>query len=393
LRLRVALAVAELQRRRLTDVTFIGVTGSCGKTTTKELIAHVLRSEFRGRSSPANKNSLTAVAKTVLRTNHRDAFCVIEVAASMPGFVPTAARVVRPQIAVVTNIGSDHRKAFRTLEATAAEKRELIAAVSAGGIAVLNTDDPHVIGMAAGFPGQVVGYGNSPDALLRAEDVRAAWPARLAFTLRVGGLSLPVQTRMCGRHWVSSALAGLAVADAMGIPFARAAQALSTFEPVPGRMSVAARDGITFIRDDAKAPLWGLDAMLEFLAEADARRKILVLGTISDHSAKSARLYPTLARRALAIADQVVFAGPNARHALRTTSPAEGALRAFATADDVAEHLRASLRPGDLVLLKGSGQTDGLDRIVPADPGLRAARSPLTSRPRRRTRRRRARLR
>src|SRR5205807_9444757 len=110
-------------RRRLERVTFIPVTGSWGKTTTKHLIASILASELRGKVSPGATNRLTIVGKTVLRTSGADDFALVEVAAWTPGSVARAARVVRPDIAVVTSVGSDHRTAFRTLDATPAEKR------------------------------------------------------------------------------------------------------------------------------------------------------------------------------------------------------------------------------------------------------------------------------
>ena len=113
LRLRAGLAAATAYRRRLDSVTFIGVTGSCGKTTTKELVAAALASELRGRKSPAQGNGPAVIAKTVLRTTRRDAFCVLEVAAGWPGGVAQAARLLRPQIAVITHVGLDHRTIHR----------------------------------------------------------------------------------------------------------------------------------------------------------------------------------------------------------------------------------------------------------------------------------------
>jgi UDP-N-acetylmuramyl pentapeptide synthase len=372
----VGLAAAALHRSRLGRVAFIGVTGSCGKTTTKELIAAVLRTELRGRQSPGEGNGLAVVGKTVLRTSGRDGFCVIEVAAGQPGNVARTARVVRPRIAVVTNIGSDHRKTFRTLEATAAEKRALLDSVVTAGTAVLNADDPHVIAMAEGFGGAVVTFGCSPNAFLHAEDVRSPWPERLSFTLRCEGRSLPVRTLLCGKHWVSGALAALGVASAMGVPLEQAVDALATVPPTPGRMSPVWRNGVTFIRDDVKAPLWAIDAAFEFLADARAARKIAVIGTISDYSGPSTRVYPSVARRALAIADHVVFAGPNARHALRAASSAGGALHAFASVREAGEHLQANVREGDLVLLKGSGRADRLHRILDTYPAYGPVHAP-----------------
>jgi UDP-N-acetylmuramyl pentapeptide synthase len=367
LRLRAGVAAATVYRAWLKRVTFIGVTGSAGKTTTKELIFAALSSELRGRKTPAAGNGLAVVAKTILRTTNRDAFCVLEVAAGDPGQVARTARMARPQIAVVTRIGSDHYKLYRTPESTVAEKRHLLAAAPDGSTAVLNADDPHVMAMAEGFPGRVLTFGCSPGAILRAHDVRSAWPERLSFTLELDGRSLAVRTRLCGRHWLPSVLAALGAAVAIGIPIEPAIDALGEVAPTPGRMSPVSLGGVTFICDHTKAPLWTIDSVLEFLEEAQAPRKIAVFGTISDYAGSSSQIYRATARRACAVSDQVVFVGPNARHALKRKQEVErGALHAFATLSEAALHLRATLRAGDLVLLKGSDKADRLDRILPA---------------------------
>jgi UDP-N-acetylmuramoyl-tripeptide--D-alanyl-D-alanine ligase len=370
LALNAGLAGAALHRRRRKRVTFIGVTGSCGKTTTTGLIAGVLRSQLPGNRTIGGYNDLTSMGITVLRTRRRHAFCAIEVAAWEPGSVARAARVIHPHIAVVLNVGPDHRTAFRTLEATAREKSALLAATVDGGVAVLNADDPHVMGMADGFPGRVISFGRSSDAELSAREVRAAWPERLSFTLRHDGRSWPVQTRLCGKHWVTSALAALSVALAMEIPLRTAIDALAELEPYPGRMSPVIHRRVTFIRDDIKAPLWTMDSVLEFLAEAQAARKIAVIGTLSDYSGSSSRVYRAVARRALDAADEVVFGGRSAKQALRPErGPWPPALCAFATAQEAGEHVLSTMREGDLVVLKGSVRADQFHRFVPPPDG------------------------
>jgi UDP-N-acetylmuramoyl-tripeptide--D-alanyl-D-alanine ligase len=366
LKLHAGLATATLHRRRLRRVAVIGVTGSCGKTTTKELIAAALSSELRGRKSPGTGNGLPIVGKTILRTTNRDGFCVVEVAAGEGlGYVARTAQVLRPDIAVVTNVGSDHRAIFRTLEATAAEKRALVDGVVDGGAAVLNADDPLVLAMGERFHGRILTFGCSQEAMLRAENVRSAWPDRLTFTLRCDGRELPVRTRLYGKHWVASALAALGVARAMGVSLDRAVGALATVEPTPNRMRAVLRNGITFIQDDAKAPFWAFDAVFEFLADARAARKIVVIGTISDYPGSASKKYRLMARRALAVADEVVFAGPQASHVVKAKDDAPaGALHAFPTVPEAADYLRSNLRDGDLVVVKGSGTTDSLERIV-----------------------------
>lgn len=364
LRLRAGTAAATVHRSVLGGVSFIGVTGSCGKTTTKELIAAALGTQLRGRKSPGQGNGLAVVSKTMLRTTRKDAFCVIELAAGRASCLPRAARMVRPRIAVVTNVGSDHRSLYRTLERTAAEKRTLVDAVVPGGAAVLNVDNPHVIAMARGFHGRVITFGCSPEAMLRAETVRSTWPEPLSFTLVFGDRSLPVRTGLHGSHWVHCSLAALAVAVVMEVPLERAIQGLGEVSPTPGRMSPVTRDGVTFILDDIKAPWWAIHPVLDFLAEARAERKIIVIGTISDYPGSASKKYRAVAERAMTIADEVIFVGPNSSYVAKVIerSPS-GRLRAFQSIPEARDCLHAILRTGDLVVLKGS-EVDGLHRIA-----------------------------
>lgn len=355
----IGLAFARRRRQQLTRTTFIGVTGSGGKTTTKDLIAAILSTELRGTKSPANRNHPSALGKTILRTRRRDDFCVTEIATGLPGTVADLARLVRPSIAVVTAIGTDHFKVFRTLEETAAEKRALVDALPPNGILVTNVDDPHAAAMAQGFAGCVILVGTSAEATLRAEDVRSAWPDSLSFTLHHDGAVLPVRTRLNGRHWTAAVLAALGVAVAMGVSMERALEVVAAFEPVPGRMSRADVNGVGFVRDDAKAPLWSLDRVLEYLQEARAERKILILGTVSDYPGARSRMYARVTAKALEVADLVAVVGIGA-HSTRLPEP----VVRFATVREAAEYFRDQLREGDLVLVKGSNRADHLLRIV-----------------------------
>lgn len=366
LRERLGVAAARVHRQRLSGVSFIGVTGSVGKTTTKEMIAAALASVSRGRKSPADANNLAVIAKTILRTTKQDRFCVVEVAAGRQvGVVARSARLLMPDIAVVTTVGADHRSTYRTLDGTADEKRALLDNAAPGSTAVLNADDPRVLAMGRGFNGRVITYGLSSTAMLRAEEVSAAWPAALRFTLTCDGKDLAVQTRMLGAHWITAGLAALGAAYAAGVSLPDAACAVAQLEPVPSRMYPVAVDGVTFIDDSIKAPYWTLSRTFEFLAQARCRRKILVMGTISDYSQSASIVYRHVAEQALAVSDEILFVGPNSRYAIRARSErASEALHSFPSVDAAAGYLRGRLRPGDLVMVKGSSRADSLDRII-----------------------------
>jgi UDP-N-acetylmuramyl pentapeptide synthase len=361
---------AERHRRRVPGVTFIAVTGSAGKTTTKDLVAAVLSSRQVGSKSPGTHNSAHWVSHTVLGARRGDGFCVHELGATGPGSLDDPIALVRPRVAVVTNVGGDHRSAFRTLEATATEKAKVVTAVPRHGLAVLNADDPRVLAMAGSCRGRVLTYGLRPDADVRAESVRSSWPDRLTFTVIHGEQRVAVHTRFCGVHWIHACLAAITTGVGLGVPLPVAAAALAAVEPLPGRYQPVEAAGVTFIRDEFKASLWSVAPALEFLRDARAPRKVAVFGTISDYSGRASQVYASVARQALEAADEVLFVGPQAlRAAGARTHPKGAALHAFTSPREAHRHLAATLVPGDLVLLKGSQRADHLLRLVLARRG------------------------
>jgi UDP-N-acetylmuramyl pentapeptide synthase len=359
------------RREALDGVTFIGVTGSCGKTTTKELLAAALATAGSVKRSRGSNNTISSLVDLIARTEPTDRFAVMEVAAWGPGTMDDSLRLLRPRVGVVTNIGSDHWARYGSLDGIAAEKGKLVRCLPADGLAVLNADDRRVLGMRSLWPGRIVTYGVEQDADFRAAHVASAWPERLSFQLLYRGERYPVRTRLCGTHWAPDILAALAAATELGASLPDAIRAIEAVEPMRQRMRPEVHaDGVTFIHDDNKAPLWSVGLALRFLREARATRRVAVIGTISDRrklsdqKGKDDRVYRDVASEALDSADHVVFVGELARHALRARHPrAQTALRAFATIREAADHLSGYLRAGDLVLLKGSHRMDHLMRI------------------------------
>jgi UDP-N-acetylmuramoyl-tripeptide--D-alanyl-D-alanine ligase len=371
---RTVLRIADVYRRKaLRRVTFVGVTGSCGKTTTKELITAVLASHFRVRKNPGNSNLPISLAKTIVKVRPWDDLCVLEIAAAIGGeriALEVPLSLVQPHIGVVTNVQTDHIGAFGTVQAIAAEKGKLIAALTPHGTAILNADDPHVLAMAGRCSGRVFTYGQAPDAIVRAEEISSSWPERLSFNLCYADQVHAVRTQLCGRNLMPCVLAALAVGLARGVPLEKAVEAVQALPPLPRRMEpIEHPDGVTFIRDDFKAPLWSIPAALQFMREARARRKVVVIGTISDFpegSGNRNRVYASVAREALEVADHVIFVGPHARRVLRARGqPGDSALQAFYAIEAASEYLRGLLQPGDVVLLKDSNCED-LGKIIRA---------------------------
>lgn len=292
-------------------------------------------------------------------------FCVSEFGVGGPGMMASYVETMPPDIGVVTNVEWDHYSAFRGLESTAHEKRALIEALPAHGTAVLNGDDPRVMAMRPFTHARVLTFGLSDEADVRGEEVVAAWPDRLSLTVRHGAERVRVRTRLVGEHFGHAVLGALATAVAAGVPVGDAARALESAEPVDGRYSVHTVRGVTFIRDDWKAPLWSIPAALRFLASARARRKILILGTISDYPGDSSQKYRAVARQASMVADRVLFVGHMAHCALRARDPSDpDRISAFDTLFALDQFLQRFLQDGDLVFIKGSATGDHLQRLV-----------------------------
>jgi aminoacyl-tRNA hydrolase len=352
---------------------FIGVTGSCAKSTTKELIDAIASTRYCGMKNWGNCNEPWHIVRTILKTSPRDEYCVLEVGAPSPGSLDLPLKLIQPQIAVVTNVGLDHISQYGRIDLIAAEKAKLVRALPSDGTAVLNADDPNVIEMRSACAGRVISYGLATEAMVRAERISSNWPQRLSFTAQCLGQSVEVETQLCGVHWVHSVLAALAVGHAIGIPLTDAAMAIRNVPPFPGRMSpISTADGVTFVRDDYKAPLWTISAALEFMREATAKRKVIIIGTISDYHGNPAQKYPRVARQALDVADVVCFVGEQASMCLRAQRDATGkTLRSYANSEQLLDFLQGFIREGDLVLLKGSHGAENLEQVVTAWRGDR----------------------
>ncbi|MDO9195023.1 aminoacyl-tRNA hydrolase [Rhodoferax sp.] len=363
---RTKLAVAPHWRPFLKKPVFVGVTGSVGKTTTKELLVGVLSRTGRGVGTVGSFNNIDATAQALLRLRPRDNFFVAELSEDKPGVMDGQLALLQPGVGVVTVVGYDHWSAYDSREAIAAEMGKLIASLPATGTAVLNADDALVLAMGKGCAAKVLSYGLSPQADLRAEEIRSAWPDRLEFTLVHHAARVKIRTQLCGTHWIPSVLGAMGGALASGLTLAECAEGIAQVPPFEGRMQpVTTPEGVTFIRDDYKAPLWTVDTCLAFMSAAQARRKIIVIGSLSDCGAGAPEKYAKVAKRAQEIADLTIFVGPWASQVLKARKPdAEHALLVFRNVRDAAEHVNSITREGDLVLLKGTNKQDHLLRII-----------------------------
>jgi UDP-N-acetylmuramoyl-tripeptide--D-alanyl-D-alanine ligase len=347
------------------DVTVIAITGSSGKTSTKDLLAQVISALGPTVAAEASYNSEVGVPLTVVRIDEDTRYLVVEMGARGPGHLAYLTGIAPPDISVVLNVGTAHVGEFGSREAVAVAKSELVQALSPKGLAVLNADDPAVAAMAALSAGRVTLVGRGPAAEVRAERVTLDSTARASFEL-VSELAAsrgraPVTLQLHGEHHVANALAVAAVVLSLGLPVEAAAAGLSAAAPVSRwRMEVVERpDGVTVVNDAYNANPESMRAALQALAAmAGGRRSWAVLGEMRELGALSSAEHAELARVAgdLGIARLVVVgAGARAAYDEALHRPGWQAPPLFVPDTDAAyAALEAELADGDVVLLKSS---------------------------------------
>jgi UDP-N-acetylmuramoyl-tripeptide--D-alanyl-D-alanine ligase len=346
---------------RLPGLTVIGLTGSSGKTTTKDLVAQLAARLGPTVAPPGSFNNELGHPYTVLQADEKTRFLVLEMGARGPGHIRHLAGIARPRIGVVLNVGVAHIGEFGSVEAIAATKGELPEAVPRDGLVVLNADDPRVRAMAARTHARVTLVGEAPDANVRAEDVTLDERGRAAYTLVVRNGRVPVRLAVAGRHQVANSLAAAAVARELGMPIAELGPALGELRLVSTRrMDVFDRaDGITVIDDSYNANPASTAAALNALAALGVgRRTVAVLGYLAELGAHERDGHAEVGRLAADLGvDRLVVVGDNAAP---IHDGAVGVAGWAGTSVKVAEQaaavalLRAELRPGDVVLVKGS---------------------------------------
>ncbi len=215
--------MAQRWRPMLKKPVFIGIAGSAGKTTTKELLLGILSHRGRGTGNRGSVNSLHQVAKTILRVRPKHDFCVAELGEEAPGVMDAKLALLQPSIGIVTMIGDDHWSAFHSRDEIAREVCKLVASLPATGTAVLNADDELVCAMRANCAARVITYGTSPAAELHVEEISSNWPDRLEITLAWGTERVRVRTQLCGSHWISSVLGAVGAGLARGISLSECA--------------------------------------------------------------------------------------------------------------------------------------------------------------------------
>jgi UDP-N-acetylmuramoyl-tripeptide--D-alanyl-D-alanine ligase len=357
-------ALARLARAvvdRLPDLTVIGLTGSSGKTTTKDLIAQLTTRLGATVAPPGSFNNELGHPYTVLQATVDTRYLVLEMGSRGPGHIRHLADVAPPTIGVVLNVGAAHIGEFGSVEGTAAAKGELVEALPADGVAVLNADDPLVAAMAARTGARVVAVGEAPGATVRAVDVVLDERGRASYTLLTAAGSRSVRLGMTGRHMVGNTLSAAAVALELGMNLDDLAAALGELGVVSGRrMDVFDRpDGVTVIDDSYNANPSSTSVALRALAAMGAgRRTTAVLGYMAELGEFEAAGHEQVGRLAAELGvDRLVAVGDAAAAILHGAAASAAWKGEPVLAADQAAAVRevlADLRPGDVILVKGS---------------------------------------
>ena len=350
---------AEVRRRWGRPV--VAVTGSVGKTSTKEMIAATLATSYRVRKSVGNLNNQYGLPLSLLRLEESDQVGVFELAMSHAGEIAQLARIAQPETGVVTCVSQVHLEFFSGIEEIARAKQELIYALPANGTAVLNADDPLVARFGQQFAGQTISFGIEQPANFRARDITGSTQGGrpgVRFRLEWAGDPLEVALPLLGRHQVLNALAAVATAHSLGIAPDGAASALMAFRPLKMRGELLEVNGVSILNDCYNSNPRALELMLETLARAPARgRRIAVLGEMLELGPASDELHRQAGRRAAAAADHVVGVRGHARFLVEGAAAAgldRGRLAFFGSAAEAGDYVASLVQPGDLVLFKGS---------------------------------------
>lgn len=327
-------------------------------------MARVLGSRMLGISNPGAKNLAFSVLKHLLRTRQRHAFSLMETGVAKVGDMDISMRYLRPDVGVVLNVGTDHYTAFRGKEGVALEKGKLVEALRENGTAILNADDPFVMGMRERTQAKIFTFGLALQADLRAENVRAEFPEPLSFTAVYGAERVEVRTALHGAHHVHNVLAALATGLVCGVPLADGVRAVEGCASEVARLQhVSDGRGHDFLDDAWKASMTSLEPAFAVLRAARAGRKWAVIGALSDYKGSGGDRYRKVATEALTFCDGVIFLGKGPSSGAKAKVPDGKILRGFESLREVDEFLAANLRAGDLLLLKGSGTIDHLERL------------------------------
>lgn len=353
--------LAHAWRRRF-RIPVVAITGSNGKTTTKDMTAALLAARYRVLKTHGNFNNLIGLPLTIFRMQEGDGVAVLEMGMNRPGEIDRLARIAEPRIGVITNIARAHLAGLGSLSRIARAKAELLAHIPKEGVAVLNADDPYLKKIKVSS--RRVTFGRKRLATFRATEEKVLGRTGLgglSFAVKIRGKKEVFRLPVIGLHNISNALAAIAVADHLGVPPVDMRRALASFQTEKKRMEVLSLPGgIDLINDCYNANPDSMAAALRFFKESSpsGRRRVAILGDMLELGEQSVRWHRELGAQASRQDVNLLFAvGSHAGDILRGIGPkARKKMRTFVfgSVEEAAPVIARSLRSGDIVLIKGS---------------------------------------
>jgi UDP-N-acetylmuramoyl-tripeptide--D-alanyl-D-alanine ligase len=341
--------------RKLWGKPLVGITGSAGKTTTKEIVAHVLATKHRVLKSQGNLNNHFGLPLQLLKLEPEYEIAVIEMGMSHAGEITALAKLAQPDCGVVTLVAPVHLEFFESVAAIARAKYELIESLAAGGIAVLNADDPYVSQFGRDFHGKVVMFGLQKLADVRAENIEALRPVGSAFDVVCDGERERATLPLLGEHSIYNALAAVAVGLQYGVALKAAADSLASLSAGDKRGQVLEYAGATIINDCYNSNPKALDSMVRSLAQMPAQRRIVVAGEMLELGPSAETMHRDCGQlMGNCGVDFVLGVRGLARFIVEGASAANLAAEFVDTPEEAGEWLQRNVKAGDLVLLKAS---------------------------------------
>ncbi len=350
-----ALQLLGAAARRLWGKPLLAVTGSAGKTTTKEILAHILATRFRVMKSSGNLNNHIGLPLQLLKLEAEHDLAVVEMGMNHAGEIRALGALAQHDLAVVTTVAPVHLEFFASLAEIARAKYEIIETLHSGGVAVLNADDEYVCQFGRDFKGKVVTFGIKRAADVSAQNIKLNGAEGSTFDLVVGSVGEPVTFPLVGEHNIYNALAAAAAAMERGLTPSQAAVALSGIAPPDKRGQVLHVGGATIINDCYNSNPRALEAMIDTLASMKAERRILIVGEMLELGPTAESLHRECGKHAAEKKIDLVIGVRGMARAVAEAACGAGTQAQFVeTPEQAGEWLAQNLRPGDAVLLKAS---------------------------------------
>jgi len=355
--------------RRKQGIPVVALTGSNGKTTTKEMIAACLETTFPVLKTKGNLNNLIGVPLTLLTLTENERVAVLEMGMNVPGEIRRLTEIAEPDVGLITNIQKVHLEGLGSLERLKEEKGELFRRMRRDGTILVNQDDPGVMELASHYPGQKITFGTEHPAEVMAKEIRLGGEGRTSFTLILEGEAMAIHLPLLGRHFVPDALAAVATACLFGVEVQQIKEALENFQPFPMRMEVVRlKGGTTLINDAYNASPYSTELALETLVEAKGKgRAIAVLGDMLELGSFTKEAHEQIGKKVRDLSIDLLFAlGEEASTVVRSAIDQGFPMKRARIVENHSEAislLREMMEDGDWILVKGSRRM-AMEKIV-----------------------------